>query len=282
MSVDPDIIIRKFRQQGIPYPDVEARKLQDYLNEHENDPPGFENIVLTSDKIAEVAEKRLKGVPLEYIFQRTSFMGHSLHCNGSTLIPTPDTSMIVEAAIDIIRDRQKKKPAQNIIEIGTGCGNIAISLCLETENTRIYTSDISEGAVDVARKNVAVYQLQNRIELASGDMFSPYSGSELRGEVDLVISNPPYIPSSSVQRLSRSIIENEPIVALDAGPFGIGIILRLIEGSPDFLKSGSVLIFEIGEGQEKLVRRLFRKDSRYRDIEELMFGTKVRGIKAIM
>ncbi len=214
--------------------------------------------------LAGLVEKRKENTPLEYILGRAVFMGRTFHCTLDTLIPTEETRLLVETAASIVRERRKSSGEQAVIEIGTGCGNIAVSLALLTGDAGIHASDISSGAIDVARKNVEKFKLEERVSLYCGDLFEPFRELGLFGATDAVVCNPPYIPSGSLDRLHPEIAKN-PKVALDAGPYGINFYLRLINESLSVLKPGGILVFEIGEGQEKLVERLFRKNAGYGD-----------------
>jgi release factor glutamine methyltransferase len=97
----------------------------------------------------------------------------------------------------------------------------------------------------------------------------------------MVICNPPYIPTSSLKKLSPEIIDHEPVLALDGGPYGIDIFRKLMNGALTFLKRGGVLVFEIGAGQEKLIERLFEKNTSYNEIMHFKYGEHVRVISAI-
>ena len=136
--------------------------------------------------------------------------------------------------------------------------------------------------MEVAREHVKQYDLNSRISLFCGDMFDPIFASDYADRIDRVVCNPPYIPTSSLSKMAPEVIEHEPTLAFDAGAFGIDIFRRLIAESADFLKSNGVLVFEIGEGQEKFVRRLLERSERYEDIcfHEDNLG-KVRVISAV-
>jgi release factor glutamine methyltransferase len=170
--------------------------------------------------------------------------------------------------------------AQTVIEIGTGCGNIAVSLAkLCAENVTILASDISPEAVEIAYKNVRKFNVQGKISLFCGDLFRPFTDYE--GKTDMVICNPPYIPTSFLKKLSPEIIDHEPVLALDGGPYGIDIFRKLMNGALTVLKRGGVLVFEIGAGQEKLIERLFEKNTSYNEILHFKYDEHVRVISAI-
>lgn len=228
-----------------------------------------------------VAEKRRQGVPLEYALGRVDFMGKTFYCTSDTLIPRPETSLLVMTANDILNERKNHGfAARTVIEIGTGCGNIAVSLALQhAGELKILASDISPAAVEIARRNVHKFDLQEKLMLFCGDLFEPYN--DYQGNADMVICNPPYIPTTSLNKLASEIIDHEPVAALDGGAYGIEFFRRLITGAPTYLKPEGVLIFEIGEGQEKLIERLLAKKGAYKDIKYFRYKEKVRVVSAV-
>ncbi|MBN1885536.1 MAG: peptide chain release factor N(5)-glutamine methyltransferase [Candidatus Krumholzibacteriota bacterium] len=209
-----------------------------------------------------LAAGRAEGVPTEYILGEAPFLGLMLHCGPGALIPREETEILARAAI-VAAERVGANPL--VIELGTGSGNIAVALAMNVPGARIHAADISEEAVDMARRNVERYGLGDRVELSVGDLFAPLADHGLEGTVDLVVCNPPYIPTGSLEKLAAEIIDHEPRVALEAGAYGIDIFRRLIAESPVFLRPGGVLIFEIGAGQEKIAERLLRKAPDWRD-----------------
>ena len=231
--------------------------------------------------VKKIAHERQKGLPMEYILGRATFMGRSFYCSRGALIPTEETSLLVMTAYNLINERLRSGlGAQTIIEIGTGCGNIAVSLAqLCDNNVAILASDVSLDAVEVARKNVTNFGAQDKVSLFCGDLFEPFKDYE--GKIDVVICNPPYIPTSSLKKLSAEIIDYEPIVALDGGPYGINIFRKLMHGALTVLKSGGILAFEIGEGQENLIGKLFEKNTSYSKISQFKHGEHVRVISAV-
>ncbi len=234
----------------------------------------------TVDLEAIIARRR-DGIPLEYILGRAVFMGKSFYCTKDTLIPRPETSLLVQTAAEFMARKNGCNPhGSTIIEIGTGCGNIAVSLALICDDgVKILASDISPSAVEVARRNVHKFNLQEKVQLYCGDLYEPFH--EHRGKVDVVICNPPYIPTTSLKKLAREIIDHEPVVALDGGPYGLNIFKRLINEAPSFLDDEGMLVFEIGEGQEKLIERLLERSGAYKDIEFFKYEGKVRAVSAI-
>jgi release factor glutamine methyltransferase len=202
-------------------------------------------------------------------------MGLRFDCTPDVLIPRRETELLAGVALDLIRDRPGL-----IVDVGTGCGNLAVVVALHAPDTRVLALDISRAALDVARRNVARYGLEMRIELICGDLFSPLLDRGLEGQVDLIVCNPPYIPTGSLEKMDPVIRIHEPRVALDAGPYGLDIFRRLISDAPRWLRSGGRLAFEIGAGQDRMVKRLFRGHPQFAHVDTHSDGDVVRVFSA--
>lgn len=234
---------------------------------------------IEAPEISIPTNKHRTGPPLEYVLGRAQFMGRTFHCTPATLIPRAETGGLVEATLDVISREQQTKQELTLVEIGIGCGNIAVSVALATEHVKILASDVSSPAVEVAKRNVEEFGLQERITLFSGDLFAPFEGEGL-ATVDIVVCNPPYIPTRSLGKLPPEVLNFEPLIALDGGAYGIDFFVRLITEAPKILKPGGTLLFEIGERQESLVQYLFEKGG-FDEIEPLLYETKIRGFRAV-
>ena len=186
---------------------------------------------------------------------------------------------LVREAVKVIKSRTTSKDKQVVIDLGTGSGNIAISIALETDGIEMYASDICGNALKVARENVVFHSVGHKIELRNGDIFTPFSLDEFQNEVDLIVCNPPYLPTESINRLPPEIRDFEPLKALDAGPFGIEFYVRLFDNAHNYLKDDGILILEIGEGQEKIVKRVAKKSKGDYHIENIMYGDQIRFLK---
>ena len=125
------------------------------------------------------------------------------------------------------------------------------------------------------------FNLQNRVQLFYGDLFAPFRGSGIEGMVDIVVCNPPYLPTSTLDKLAPEIIDHEPVLALDAGTYGLAIFRRLIAEAFTFLRTHGVLVFEIGAGQDRLVNRLLSRNQGYEDIDCFDDGQDVRVMSAV-
>ena len=225
-------------------------------------------------------KQKNKGVeiPREYKTGEATFMGLTLFCTPDTLIPREETELLTNRALENIRSRQKLNKELTIIDVGTGSGNICVALAVNTQNTRIFASDISLDAVEVAKQNAIKYKVEDRISFFCGDLFAPFQSDKFQEKIDFVVCNPPYIPTGSLSNLDPAIIDYEPKLALEAGTYGIDIFRRLINDALFVLKPLGVLIFEIGVGQEKLVTRLIARNKGYGNVSYYNDGEHIRVI----
>jgi release factor glutamine methyltransferase len=227
-----------------------------------------------------VIQEQSSEVPREYRLRKALFMGHLFDCTRDTLVPTEETRVLVNAALEAIVEKEASAADLLLIELGTGCGNIAASIALRSNHIRILASDISPMAVAVAQRNMDAYELGDRVSLFCGDLFAPFQAMGCHGKVDFVVCNPPYIPTSSLSKLPAEIIDHEPRLALDGGPYGIDIYRRLIADSLIMLKPSGMLFFEIGERQERLATRLIEKAGGYADIGYFKSEGIIRALRA--
>ena len=254
-----------FRSGGLKDPLLETRRLFEIVS-GEMPGDGKTAFALPDINLSQVAQKRKAGVPLEYILGRVCFGELRLHCTSDTIIPTEYTTLLVDVALGFIEKRQRLERDQVIVEVGTGCGNIAVLLAKRTRDVTIIASDVSPEALKVARKNVEKYKVENAVSLVCGDLFGPFYDLGYQGKIDLILCNPPYIPTRSLDRLPAEISGHQPRIALDGGPYGISFFQRLLFEARPMLKSGGMLIFEIGVGQEKLITWLLNRDDGYDNI----------------
>jgi release factor glutamine methyltransferase len=202
---------------------------------------------------------------LEYILQQTVFMGRPFTCTPDTLIPRAETELLVRTVLQHAAQLDTK--SLTIVDVGTGSGNIAVSLALELPHSRIFALDISPEAAAQAQRHVEQYKLQDRVSVHCGDLFAPLDSMGMANQVDIVVCNPPYIPTGSLSKMAAEIVEHEPLVALDAGPYGINVFRGLVQDAPHFLRPGGLLAFEFGAGQEVLVQRLLQKSGGYEQFQ---------------
>lgn len=203
----------------------------------------FSNLDLELDirqeqDLEQLLERRVNGEPSVYIVGHREFFGLDFIIDQNVLIPRPETELLIEKALEIAGSRN----IVDIVDAGTGCGAVAITLALQLTNVKIYATDISPAALDVAATNCERHGVSTRITLLSGDILGP-----IPGEVDLIIANLPYVKEQDLQNLGQ--LGHEPAIALDGGPDGEDILKRLIRQAGKKLKPGGNVLMEIGQGQ---------------------------------
>jgi release factor glutamine methyltransferase len=189
-------------------------------------------------------EKRRNRAPLAYLLGEKEFWSMAFRVTAGVLIPRPETELLVEKVIGLAASRRKLR----IVDVGTGCGNIAVSLARELPQARVFAVDRSRSALRTARFNAARHGAE-AVTFFEGNLFEPLAGRLPRNSVDFVVSNPPYVASAEWLELEPEIREFEPKRALVAGPGGLEVIGRLAQGALAYLKPGGWLLFEIGQGQ---------------------------------
>ena len=190
----------------------------------------------------ELTERRLKGEPSAYITGHREFYGLDFYVNPHTLIPRPESELLVETALRLASER----PLPTIADIGTGCGAIAVSLARALPEATVYATDLSTAALEVARINCRQHGVKDRVRLLAGDMLEP-----LPHPIDLIIANLPYVRRAEIAPDSF-----EPLLALDGGHEGTESIARLCRQAKDKLAEGGSLLLEIGQGQSETISDL--------------------------
>jgi release factor glutamine methyltransferase len=191
--------------------------------------------------LGELVERRLDGEPAAYIIGHREFYGLEFYVNQNTLIPRPESELLVETALKLAQNRH----LYTIADIGTGCGAIAISLALALPQAKIYATDISLPTLDVAAINCQRHGVADRVSLLPGDMLAP-----LPEPADLIIANLPYVRESE---LTPSF---EPLLALDGGADGTASIARLCRQARSKIAEGGSMLLEIGQGQSQAITAL--------------------------
>jgi len=192
--------------------------------------------------------RRAAGEPPQYITGHQEFFRLDFAVTADVLIPRPETELIIETVLDLFASNADFSFA----DLGTGSGCIAISLLHERRQAHGTAIDMSGAALNVARQNAVRHQVADRLRFRQSNLFAALPRHEI---FDVIVSNPPYIPTSELKTLQREV-RHEPDAALDGGPDGLTVIRRLLEESPAFLRPGGYLIFEIGFDQNERLQRL--------------------------
>jgi len=193
-------------------------------------------------KVQDVGARRAAGEPLSRIVGKREFWGLSLAINPHVLDPRPETETIVEAALSILSDRHEDP--LRILDLGVGSGALLCALLTEFGHARGIGVDISTDAADVARGNLRACGLSLRAEIRLGDWTRG-----IEGPFDLIVSNPPYIPTVDLPRLPREVRNFDPWLALDGGIDGLAAYRRILPESRRLLAPGGWLLVELGAGQ---------------------------------
>lgn len=207
----------------------------------------------------EKIEKLKLGYPIQYITNKQFFRNCEFYVDENVLIPQPDTEILVEEAIKILKEKTFQKNKTNILDLCTGSGAIIVSLGKElekiSEKYNFYGTDISEKAIEIAKKNANSNNVN--VEFYLGDLFESINVNE---KFDLIVSNPPYIETDVIKTLSLDV-QKEPSIALDGGITGLDFYKRIAKESKRFLKSKGYLILEIGYNQMEAVCSILRNEN---------------------
>ena len=213
-------------------------------------------------------ERRIKKEPIAYIIGKKEFWSENFIVNRSTLVPRPETELLIYKVINFFKNKRI-----NILDIGTGSGCLLLSVLKELSLARGIGIDISSKAIKIAEINSRNLNLINKAKFRVCDLNKFYTG-----KYDLIISNPPYIPSKDIKNLTKDIINYEPKSALDGGIDGLDLIKKVIYKSTYLLKNNGLLTLEIGFNQYKSVSKIL-KHYRFRKIGKVYdFNHNVRCI----
>ena len=206
------------------------------------------------NSFVELIQRRKLGEPIAYILKKKEFWKYDFYVNQNVMIPRPDSEIIIEQSLKLIKKNEKKK----ILDIGTGSGCLIISLLNERKKLYGDAIDISKKALNVAKFNAKIHHLQNRIKFyqSSVDKF-------FKGKYDLILSNPPYISKLDIKYLEKDIVDFEPKLALEGGLDGSLKLKKVIKKSSNLIKVGGKLVLEIGFDQKFKVMRLLKDEGFY-------------------
>jgi release factor glutamine methyltransferase len=199
----------------------------------------------------EMIQRRTAAEPIAYIVGSKEFWSMQFQVSPECLIPRPETEHLVEEAVRIGKGLE---PPLRALEIGHGCGSVAIAVAKELEEAEIVATDISPGACSLARENAEAHGVKGRIRFVLGDLFPV--GEKPFG---LICSNPPYIPTAEVLKLAPEVRDYEPLPALDGGEDGLRFFRRIAEGASAFLVAGGWLLLEMGQGQASQVAAILQE-----------------------
>lgn len=219
-------------------------------------------------RLEQLIERRLAGEPLAHITGRQRFMELDMLSGAQALIPRVETEQLVRACITLL-DQPAMPPRPRVIDVCTGSGNIAYALAHHVASALVEAADLSDAAIAFARCNGDHLRLLDRVAFYVGDLMAPFETLDHLGCTDLIVCAPPYICTAKVGQMASEIADHEPRLAFDGGPFGVTILMRLIEDAPRFLRSGGWLAMEVGLGQGALLVKRLQKNDAYREVRGL-------------
>ncbi len=203
--------------------------------------------ILTSaeaERLCHLVQRRLAHEPAAYILGHCEFYGIDLCINSHTFIPRPETELLVERAVEVAHLVSQRGKRVVIADIGTGCGAIAISLALALPRAKVYATDISASALQVAEMNCRRHAVNGQVELLQGNLLEP-----VPQPVDILVANLPYVRNCELRDLSPEVKDHEPTMALAGGEDGMDKIRQMLEQAPGKVSRGAYLLLEIGQGQ---------------------------------
>jgi release factor glutamine methyltransferase len=204
-----------------------------------------------TDTYREWIKRRSQREPLQHIIGSTSFCGYEITVNRHALVPRPETEILAESGWTFLSTLN----SASALDVGTGTGCIAIALAAKCPNARIFASDISPDALALAKENALKNNVQ--IEFLQGDGFAALPPD---ARFDLIISNPPYIPTAEIETLQPEVRDFDPREALDGGADGLDFYRRFATGAKAFLKPNGKIMLEFGDGQAPTIRELFENE----------------------
>jgi release factor glutamine methyltransferase len=214
------------------------------------------------ETLQSLISRRINGEPVSYIIGRKEFWSLSFKVNPAVMIPRPETETLVEVALKIFPSRS----SPSILEIGTGSGAISITLATELPRASIITIDISFEALLVAKENAFSHGVRS-IRFIAGNLFEPLEGEKTA--FDLIVSNPPYIPTNEIPHLPPGLRDYEPAVAFDGGADGLEFHRKISQDAHYYLKPGGYLLLEFGKDQGQEVAKIISETQKFSSPEIL-------------
>ena len=239
---------------SIPSPRLEARVLLAYVCGKESDDfSPFTDLTAEQQKAAEaLIARRIKHEPLDKILGYRDFYKFRFEVNRDVLSPRPDSETIAEAALDLV----KKNAFSDVLELGVGSGCLLLSVIADSKNTHGTGADISEAALKTAQKNAVNLGIEQRVDFLHFDYFK----DSFSKEFDIIISNPPYIPTEDIKTLDKEVRDFDPMGALDGGKDGYDHYRQIAKSARSWLKINGYIVLEVGMGQTETVVDIFEKN----------------------
>lgn len=256
-----NIAENRLRQAGIENANIDAEILFCHMMHFDRSQLFINWGKQIDDKGAEeffsLVDTRVEGKPLQYITGRQFFMDISVKVDERVLIPRQDTEVLVEEVEKYIRDNRMEKAS--LLDLCTGSGIIAISLAKKYPKLKVTATDVNDDALSLARENIKAIGLEKNIKTVKSDLFEDLK----KRKFNIIVSNPPYIPTSILSSLQREIYDYEPLIALDGGDDGLDFYRRIITQAPVHLKKKGAVFLEIGYNQAADLEKLVTESGAY-------------------
>jgi release factor glutamine methyltransferase len=210
------------------------------------------------DALRDLIKRRGAREPLQHITGSTSFCGHDILVNRHVLVPRPETELLAEHAWNFLASAAI--PAPLVLDLCTGSGCIAIAIAAKSPSAKIIATDISTDALALARENATKNQVADRIEFLAGDGFAALSSKTSATGFDLIVSNPPYIPSAEIETLDPEVRDFDPRLALDGGADGLDFYRRLAAEAHVHLQPAGKIMVEFGDDQAAAIKNIFENE----------------------
>jgi release factor glutamine methyltransferase len=224
---------------------------------HEKEVSGYRSLI----------KRRLSREPIQYITGVQEFWSMDFRVGPQVMVPRPETELLVEHVLGLCRGKGSTGGScVRILDLGTGCGAIAVAIARELEGAAVWASDVSQDALDMARQNAKKHEVEEKIEFVLSDLWQGFSNPELT--FDVIVSNPPYIKSEAMDSLPPEVRDYEPRRALDGGAEGMFYIRDIIQEAPRHLNPGGWILLEMDPDQTKQALGLVEASNSY--------GRKVR------
>jgi len=206
--------------------------------------------------------RRIRHEPLQYITGIKEFWSLEFAVDQRALIPRPETETLVEKSVAILKERaERHSNAPMVLDMCTGCGAIAVAIAMEIPEACLWATDISEEALELAQLNAKKHGVSHRIVFKKGDLWAALDYT--LPKFDLIVSNPPYVPSEEFETLPQEIKDYEPRIALDGGPKGTEILTRIFKEAPEYIIPGGWIIVELDPRQVDSIMRFIKETRRY-------------------
>ncbi|QJD88261.1 peptide chain release factor N(5)-glutamine methyltransferase [Cohnella herbarum] len=220
-----------------------------------------------ADAWNELLNRREKGIPVQYLVGEQFFYGRAFEVSEAVLIPRPETELLAEAVLQLA-DRLWREAATvpTVLDVGTGSGSLAVTLAAERPRWKLIASDLSPDALKMAKRNAERLEVASRIRFVQGDLLSPFLNGEEYPRIDVLVSNPPYIPSSDISGLQREVRDHEPRLALDGGEDGLNPYRIMASQLTRLAQLPRIVAWEVGAGQAADVAELLRAAANWDDV----------------